>query len=123
MTDAGLAKIREETLKDVNLKAAMEYTIHGWPQYKEDVQLAAREFSIIRGELSIHDGLLVTGDRIVIPFNLRKQILQRIQEGHMAVAKCRDCAVQSVWLPRIGKEIKARVTSLTMPGEAAIPGQ
>ena len=57
MTDAGLAKIREETLKDVNLKAAMEYTIHGWPQSKEDVQLAATNLFIIRGKLNIHDGL------------------------------------------------------------------
>ena len=52
VSDAWLAKIRAETLKDVNLKAAMEYTtIYGWPQYKEDVQLAARDFFIIRGEL------------------------------------------------------------------------
>ena len=44
VSDTGLAKIRAETtVKDVNLKAAMEYTIHGWPQYKEDVQLAATE--------------------------------------------------------------------------------
>ena len=54
MSDAGVAKIRAETLKDVNLKAAMEYTIHGWPQYTEDVQLAARDF-IIRGKLSLHE--------------------------------------------------------------------
>ena len=66
VSDAGLAKIRAGTLKDVNLKEAMEYTIHGLPQYKEDVQLAARDF-IIRGELSLHDGLLVRGDRIVVP--------------------------------------------------------
>ena len=45
VSDTGLAKIRAETLKDVNLKAAMEYTIHGWPQYKEDVQLTARDSS------------------------------------------------------------------------------
>ena len=94
VSDAGLAKIRAETLKDVNLKAAMEYTIHGWPQYKEDVQLAARDFFIIRGELSLHDELLVRGDRIVVPFSLRKQILERIHEGHMGVAKCRERANQ-----------------------------
>ena len=106
VSDAGVAKIRAETLKDVNLKAAMEYTIHGWPQYKEDVQLAARDF-IIRGELSLHDGLLVRGDRIVVPFSLRKQILERIHKSHMGVAKCRERAAQSVWWPRIGKDIKS----------------
>ena len=111
MSDAGPAKIRAETLKDVNLKAATEYTIHGWPQYKEDVQLAAKDFFIIRGELSLHDGLLVRGDRIVVPFSLRKQILDRIHEGHMGVARCRERAAQSVWWPRIGKDIKSRVAS------------
>ena len=84
----------------------MEYTIHGWPQFKEDVQLAARDFFIIIGELSLHDGLLVRGDRTVVPFSLRKQILERIQEGHMGMAKCSEPAAQSVWWPRIGKDIK-----------------
>ena len=111
MSDAGLAKIKAETLKDVNLKAATEYTIHGWPQYKEDVQLAARDFFIIRGELSLHDGLLVRGDRIVVPFSLRKQILERIHDGHMGMAKCREHAAQSVLWPQTGKDIKSQVTS------------
>ena len=111
VSDAGLAKIRAETLKDANLKAAMEYTIHDWPQYKEDVQLAAGDFFIIRGELSLHDGLLVKEDRIVVPFSLRKQILERIYEGHKGVAKCRERAAQSVWWPQIGKDIKSRVGS------------
>ena len=88
VSDAGLDKIRAETLKDVNLKSAMEYTIHGLPQYKEDVQLATRDFFIIRGELSLHDGLLMRGDRIVVPFSLRKQIMERIHKGHVGVAKC-----------------------------------
>ena len=123
VSDAGLAKIRAETLKDVNLKAAMEYTIHGWPQYKEDVQQAARDFFIIRGELSLHDGLLVKGDRIVVPFSLRKQILERIHEGQMTVAKCRERAAQSVWWPRIGKDKITGRQLPTLPGEAAIPGQ
>ena len=123
VSDAGLAKIRAETLKDVNLKAAMEYTIHGWPQYKEDVQLAAKDFFIIRGELSLHDGLLVRGDRMVVPFSLRKQILHRIHEGHMGVAKCRERAAQSVWWPRIGKDKITGRQLPTLPGEAAISGQ
>ena len=80
-------------------------------QYKEDVQLAARDFFIIRGKLSLHDGLLVRGDRIVVPFSLRKQILERIHEGHMGMAKCRERAAQSVWWPRIGRDIKSRVAS------------
>ena len=89
----------------------MEYTIHGWPQYMEDVQLAARDFFIIRGELSLHDGLLVRGDRIVVPFSLRKQILQG--------TCCTISVVATDW-----KRHKITGRQLpTLPGEAAIPGQ
>ena len=103
----------------------MEYTtIHGWPQYKKDVQLAARDFFIVRGELSLHDGLSVRGDRIVVPFCLRKQILERIPEGQTGVAKCRERAAQSVWWPRTGKRHQITGRQLpTLPGEAAISGQ
>ena len=51
------------------------------------------------------------GDRIVVPFSLRKQILEGIHEDYMGVAKCRERAAQSVWWPRIGKDIKSRVAS------------
>ena len=37
VSDAKLNKIRKETQKDVNLKTALEYTISGWPAYKEKV--------------------------------------------------------------------------------------
>ena len=63
------------------------------------------------GGKQVCDGLLVRGDRIVVPFSLRKQILEKIHEGHMGMAKCRERAAQSVWWPRIGKDIKSQVAS------------
>ena len=124
VSHAGLAKIRAETLKDVNLKAATEYTIHGWPQYKEDVQLAAKDFFIIRGELSLHDGLLVRGDRIVVPFSLRKRNSGKDPRGPHGRGKvqgmcCTISVVATDW-----KRHKITGCQLpTLPGEAAIPGQ
>ncbi|XP_070173810.1 uncharacterized protein [Littorina saxatilis] len=57
LSDTKLKQIREETAKDVNLKTAFDYTVAGWPEYKQDVMLAARDFFTIRGELSVCDGL------------------------------------------------------------------
>ena len=81
------------------------------------------DFFIMKGELSLHGGLLVRGDGIVVPFSLRKQIMERIHEGHMGVAKCRERAAQSVWWPRIGKDKITDRQLPTLPGDAAIPGQ
>ena len=80
VSDAKLDQIREETKKDINLKTALEYTVTGWPTYKQDVMLAARDLFAIRGERSVCKGLLVKGDRIVIPYTMRKEILERIHD-------------------------------------------
>ncbi|KAK7093228.1 hypothetical protein V1264_007018 [Littorina saxatilis] len=111
VSDTKLKQIREETAKDVNLKTAFDYTVAGWPEYKQDVMLAARDFFTIRGELSVCDGLLIKGDRIVIPFSMRKEILDRIHDGHQGINKCRERANQSVWWPRISKDIQDRVAA------------
>ena len=55
----------------MNLKTAMEYTLVGWATHRQDVWLAARELFDVRNELSVCDGLLLRGDRIVIPFSMR----------------------------------------------------
>ena len=109
VSDAKLNKIRKETQKDVNLKTALEYTISGWPVYKEKVKLAARNLFAIRGELSVIDGILMRGDRILIPDPLRREILVRIHDGHLGITKCREHANQCVWWPGISKDIQERV--------------
>ena len=111
VSDAKLDQIREETKKKINLKTALEYTVTGWPTYKQDVKLAARDFFAISGELSVCNGLLVKGDRIVIPYTMRKEILERIHDGHTGITKCRERANQSVWWPHVSKDIQDRVAT------------
>lgn len=110
VSDERLEDIRRETQFDVNLKSALNYTLVGWPEYKQDVMLAARDYFDIRNELSVFNGLLVRGDRIVIPFSRRRLILERIHDGHLGISKCRERANQGVWWPGISKDIKDLVS-------------
>ena len=111
VSDEKLEQIRCETQKDVTLKTALNYTAKGWPTYKEDVWLAARDLFGFRSELSVFEGLLLQGDQIVIPHSMRKEILQRIHDGHLGVTKCRERANQGVWWPGISKDIKDLVAA------------
>ena len=88
----------------------MEYTLVGWPTHKQDAWLAAREFFGVRNELSVCDGLLLRGDRIVIPFSVRSEILERIHDGHMGIGKCRERANQAVWWPSMRRDTEDRVS-------------
>ena len=114
-------------LKTFNLRYAMDYVIEGWPEHIHDVKLAAREFYGIRNELSIYDRLLLRGDRIVIPFSLREEMIEKIHDGHLGINKCRERANQS--MSGMGKEIENRVTMCqhcltkkpSQPSEPLIP--
>ena len=110
-SDTCLDRLREETRKDDNLQIVMDYTRNGWPTYKEDVKLGARHLFPVRGELSVWEGILVKGDRLLIPSSMRKEILQRLHEGHNGKNKCREHAADTVWWPHISQDIKDHISS------------
>ena len=108
-SDAYLERVRNETEKDPCLKIVLEYTETGWPEHREDVKLGARNLFATRNELSTVKGIITRGDRIVIPFSMQAEVLEKIHEGHMGIAKCRQRAQQTVWWPQISQDIKDRV--------------
>jgi transposase InsO family protein len=100
-----LQNIKTATTQDAILKLVAKYTSTGWPAYISDIAPEAKPFFQIQGELSIVDGLLTYGSRIVIPESLRKDILDRLHEGHQGKTKCRERAATAVWWPGIGRDI------------------
>ena len=57
VSDAKLEKLRKATAEDITLSMALEYTRSSWPQYKDDVKLAAHELYSAKDDLSDFDGL------------------------------------------------------------------
>ena len=109
VTDRKLEELRKATDSDIQLNKVLCYVRLGWPEYKEDCALAAREFYGIKDELSEYAGLVTRGGRIVIPWSQREYVLERIHDGHQGINKCRERANQAVWWPGMGQAIKEMV--------------
>ena len=56
-------------------------------------------------DLSVQNGLLLKREAIIIPEMLRKNILEKIHEGHQGVNKCRNRAKDIVRRPGISRDI------------------
>lgn len=108
-----LARLREATLSDPQLQVAIKYTQFGWPVYARDVDPTVRDFVAMSNRLSYSDGLLLLGQRIVIPRNMRSEMIDRIHDGHQGLTKCRKRAQSAIWWPGITMDIKKKVESCT----------
>ena len=55
--------------------------------------------------------LIMKGMRILIPSNLRLDVLDKIHQGHLGITKCRERAKQSVWWPGLSTQVQDMVQS------------
>ncbi|KAK0156179.1 hypothetical protein N1851_000550 [Merluccius polli] len=103
--------IKMATASDANLQSVIKFIHAGWPEHISKVPVSIREYVQVKAELSEHNGLVLRGCRIVVPQPMRKEILQKIHQGHQGLAKCRERACSSVWWPGLSTEISSLVTS------------
>ena len=73
---------------------------------REDCPLKFRDFWSYRDELSILDGLVVKGTRIVIPEACHKEVLEKLHQGYFGVERTKLRARDSVYWLLMYKEIE-----------------
>ncbi|XP_060078807.1 uncharacterized protein K02A2.6-like [Ylistrum balloti] len=111
ISDVKLERIRDAQFNDAGVQKALVYTKYGWPEKETCVDVPAREYFASRGELSVSNGLLLYRDQVVVPEELRTEIMENLHEGHMGIEKCRERARTTVWWPGLTKYILAKVDS------------
>ena len=81
----------------------------GWPGKRSDCPTITHAYWHCYQDLTEVDGLILKGDRIVIPKSMRNDLLRRIHEGHMGIEKCKRRARQSIYWPHINNQIEQLV--------------
>ena len=89
---------------DPTCSTVINYCHHGWPD-KNEIDQTPIPYWTVRGELMVHDNLLLRGSRIVVPRSLQKETLQKLHQGHQGIQRCRLRARSFVWWPAISQQI------------------
>ena len=101
-----LHKIRQATQADDSLTILKHIIQHGWPKTVKEVPQEIQKYWTFQEELTIEDGLILKGTRIVIPDGMREGILKQIHEGHLGFNKCQMRAKETVYWPGLNDQLE-----------------
>lgn len=103
VSDLKWTEIANQTQRDETLKQVM-----GQINLPGQVKLS-KPYQHFKGELSVLDGVLLKGTRIVIPNSLRQQMVRLVHEGHLGIEKCKRRAREVLYWPYMNRDIEAYI--------------
>ena len=106
--------VREATTSDENFRQLVNLLEEGIPQDCRQMPAELRPFHRLAASLFVIDGVVMMGNRGVIPPILRERILQALHAAHQGVNHMRERAMDSVYWPNITIDI-ARARDQCVP--------
>ena len=88
--------------------------MQGWPKNIKQVPPELQPYWTFREELTIEDGLILKGTRIVIPNKQQQAILKQLHKGHLGLNKCKLRAKETVYWPGLNNELENLVLNCAL---------
>ncbi|XP_065314401.1 uncharacterized protein LOC135923529 isoform X2 [Gordionus sp. m RMFG-2023] len=96
-------QIKYLTNLDPRLKVIKQYIAEGWPTNHNSYHI--NMYYTMKHDLSVDNDILLLGERIIIPHQLREILLEKIHEGHPGLPGMKKIARTYVWWPNINKDL------------------
>ena len=104
-TDTRLQELREQAVKDPEYQQLQTVILNGFPSHRQQLAEACRRFWNVREHLSVDDGLIVHGCRLLIPTTMRPQVLSDLHDAHQGSVRTKQRARLTVYWPGIDNDI------------------
>ena len=96
---ATLAKFQAETGKDESLQVLSKVIRAGWPTTTAMVPTKAPPFFKYREEMTLYNGLIFKGTKIVVPESLHRSMLEETHKSHQGLQACLQRAREVFFWP------------------------
>ncbi|CAB4008143.1 Transposon Ty3-G Gag-Pol poly [Paramuricea clavata] len=111
ISDERLKGIQRETKSEESLQVLTTVIRQGWPEQKEYLPNVVAPYFNIRDEMSIQDGLVFTGERVVILQAMRSKMLGKVHNSHLGVNGCLNRAQECLYWPGMSNDNKNHVST------------
>ena len=99
------AEVKNATERDAVLQDLMKAVQTG--RWNDRLQ----PFHRFKEELSVYDGLVFRGARLIIPETLQMKVVTIAHQAHQGIVKTKQCIREKVWFPNIDRMVEETVSS------------
>jgi transposase InsO family protein len=103
------ADIAAETVKDPELQEVREHVKNGWETGK-----CCRPYYHFQEEITVVQGVLLKGSRVIIPHSMRGEMIKRVHEGHLGIEKSKRRARTTMYWPNMNEDIQRVVSKCSV---------
>ena len=101
-------RVKHTASRDEEMQELVSLISSGFPASKQDLSPSMQPYWDIRSSLSHLDGVSLYGDRIIVPRDLRSEVLDCLHSAHQGVVGMKARARVSVYWPGMSKSITDR---------------
>ena len=106
MSEETQTRMQRATEEDEDLRDLKTVICHGWPLRKEDVPVKVRDYFSFRDELTMQNGLIFKGERLVVPTSLREEMTEKLRSSHIGIQGCLRRARETLYWPGMNKKVE-----------------
>ena len=111
LVDPLLVELRDAGAADPAYKKLINIIEDGFPRNPESLDKDIRQYWGVREHLSVDDGLVLYGSRIVVPASRRSDVLTRLHSSHQGIERTKRRARQTVYWPGLTSDITNTIRS------------
>ena len=86
----------------------------GWPSHKSKLPASVAHYWNLRAQIHEAEGLLFLGKKLIIPQEMRQDVLNCIHESHLGIEKCKSRARVVVYWPGMCAAIERMVVKCSV---------
>ena len=100
--------ITDATASDEVLQKVLSFVENDWPSFAS-LDDSTKPYYRFRTELCYNNGILLRGDKIVVPLTCQHRLLTFAHEGHFGMSKTKSRLRNSYWWPGMDKDVETLV--------------
>ncbi|XP_055911365.1 uncharacterized protein K02A2.6-like [Eupeodes corollae] len=113
LTDITKKRLQEATKneKKKNLQNVLQYVNSEWPDTIQYVPNEIKNYWTFRESLSSNDGLLFKGSKVVVPDDMKKEMMHKVHQAHFGIDRTLNSAREQLFWIKMTTEITKYVES------------